>query len=75
MFIHESVFTKEKNKLPHFEPICEANISEVVFSEGRVKKKLGNLNPYKSPGGRQFTSENIKKTFNKFVSTVIYLIH
>ena len=46
----KSVFTKEKNTLPDFEPVCEANISEVVFSEERVKKKLLNLNPYKSPG-------------------------
>ena len=46
----KSVFTKEKNTLPDFEPVCEANISEVVFSEERVKKKLLNLNPSKSPG-------------------------
>ena len=39
------VFTKEKNTLPDFEPVCEANISEVVFSEDKVKKKLLNLNP------------------------------
>ena len=45
----KSVFTKEKSTLPDFEPVCEANISEVVFSEERVKKKLLNLNPYKSP--------------------------
>ena len=44
----KSVFTKEKNTLPDFEPVCEANICEVAFSEERVKKKL--LNPYKSPG-------------------------
>ena len=46
----KSVFTKEKNTLPDFEPVGEANISEVVLSEERVKKKLLNLNPYKSPG-------------------------
>ena len=46
----KSVFTKEKSTLPDFEPVCEANISEVVFSEERVKKKLLNLNPYKAPG-------------------------
>ena len=27
----KSVFTKEKNTLPDFEPVCETNISEVVF--------------------------------------------
>ena len=46
----KSVFTKEKSTLPDFEPVCEANISEVVFSEERVKKKLLNFNPYKSTG-------------------------
>ena len=39
------VFTKEKNTPPDFEPVCEASISEVVFSEDKVKKKLLNLNP------------------------------
>ena len=46
----KSVFTKEKNTPPDFEPVYEANISEVVFSEERVKKKLLNFNPYKSTG-------------------------
>ena len=41
--IFKSVFTNEKNPLPNFEPVCEANVSEVVFSEDRVKKKLLNL--------------------------------
>ena len=27
----KSIFTKEKNTLPDFEPVCETNISEVVF--------------------------------------------
>ena len=27
----KSVFTKEKNTLPDFEPVCETNISGVVF--------------------------------------------
>ena len=27
----KSVFTKEKNTLPDFEPVCEINIGEVVF--------------------------------------------
>ena len=48
--VFKSVFTKEKNILRDSESLCEANISEVVFSEERVKKKLLNLNPYKSPG-------------------------
>ena len=48
--LFKSVFTKEKNILPDFESLCEANISEVAFSEERVKKKLLNVNPYKSPG-------------------------
>ena len=44
--IHE-----RKNTPPDFEPVCEANISRVVFfSEDKVKKKLLNLNPDKSPG-------------------------
>ena len=46
----KSVFTKEKNTLPDFEPVCEASISGVVFSEERVKKNLLNLNPYQPPG-------------------------
>ena len=46
----KSVFAKEKNTLPDFEPVCEAHTSEVAFSEEKVKKKLLNLNPYKSPG-------------------------
>ena len=45
-----SVFTKGKNTIPDFEPVCETNIREVVFSEDKAKKKLLNLNPYKSPG-------------------------
>ena len=36
----KSVLTKEKNTLPDFESLCEANISEVVFSEERVKKEV-----------------------------------
>ena len=30
---------KEKNTVPDFERVCEANISKVVFSEDKVKKK------------------------------------
>ena len=45
----KNAFMKEKNTLPDFEPVCEANISKVIFSEDKVKKKLLNLNPYKSP--------------------------
>ena len=41
---------KENNTLPGFEPVCDANTSEIVFSEDKAKKKLLNLNPYKSPG-------------------------
>ena len=46
---------KKKKTLPDFEPVCEENISDFAFSEDRNRKKLLNLNPYKSPG-----SENLK---------------
>ena len=52
------VFTKEKNTLPDFEPVCEANISEVVFSEDKVKKKLLNLNPLSHLGQAIYIREH-----------------
>ena len=44
------VYSRKKNPLPDFELVCKANISEVVFSEERVKKKLLNFDPHKSTG-------------------------
>ena len=35
----KNAFMKEKNTVPDFERVCEANISKVVFSEDKVKKK------------------------------------
>ena len=66
----KSVFTKEKNTLPDFEPVCEANISEVVFSEERVKKKLLNLNPYKSLG-----VDNLHPRILRDLSVSLSLLH
>ena len=40
----KSVFTKENNTILDFKPVCEANNSEVVFFEDRVKKNLLKLN-------------------------------
>ena len=51
----KSVFTKEKYTLPDFEPVCEANICEVVFSEERFKKKL-----LKSPGAENLHPRILK---------------
>ena len=70
----KSVFTKLKNTLPDFKPVSEANISEVVFSEERGKKKLLNLNSYKSPRADSLHPRIFKELFSKFISTVIYLI-
>ena len=45
----------------YFESVCEANIIEVVFSEDKVKKKLLNLNPYKSPGAENLHPRILKE--------------
>ena len=55
------VFTKENNTLPAFEPICDANISKVVFSEDKFKKKLLNLNSYNLPGANNLHSRILKE--------------
>ena len=55
------VFTKENNTLPSFEPICDANISKVVFSEDKFKKKLLNLNSYNLPGANNLHSRILKE--------------
>ena len=55
------VFTKENNTLPAFERICDANISKVVFSEDKFKKKLLNLNSYNLPGANNLHSRILKE--------------
>ena len=46
----KSVFTKEPDCLPDFNLNIKSTIDSVSFPAGKVKKKLDNLNPYKSPG-------------------------
>ena len=34
----KSVFTKEKNAVPDFEPVCETNISKLFFLKAKLKR-------------------------------------
>ena len=36
----KSVFTKEKNALPDFEPVCETNISKLFFLKAKLKRNF-----------------------------------
>ena len=46
----KSVFTKEPDCLPDFNLNIKSTIDYVSFPADKIKKKLDNLNPYKSPG-------------------------
>ena len=43
------------------------------FSEGKAKKNLLNLNPYKSPGAENLHPRILKELSVKFINTLIYL--
>ena len=46
----KSVFAEESDYLPYFNLNAKSFIGQFSFLEDKIKKKLDNLNPYKSPG-------------------------
>ena len=46
----KSVFAEESDCLPYFNLNVKSSIGQFSFLEDKIKKKLDNLNPYKSPG-------------------------
>ena len=46
----KSVFTEESDCLPDFNLNVKSSIEHVFFPADKIKKKLDNLNPYKSSG-------------------------
>ena len=48
--LFKSVFTEESDCLPYFNLNVKSSIGKFSFLEDKIKKKLDNVNPYKSPG-------------------------
>ena len=46
----KSVFTEKSDCLPDFNLNVKSSIEHVSFPADKIKKKLDNVNPYKSPG-------------------------
>ena len=61
----KGVFTKESDRLPDFNLNVKSSIEHVSFPTDKIKKKLDNLNPYKSPGADELHPRILKELSNK----------
>ena len=61
----KSVFTKEADCLPDFNLNVKSSIENVSFPTDKIKKKLDNLNPYKSPRADGLRPRILKKLSNE----------
>ena len=61
----KSVFTGESDCLPYFNLNVKSSIEHVSFPKDKIKKKLDNLNPYKSPGADELHAKILKELSNE----------
>ena len=61
----KSVFTKESDCIPDFNLNVKSSIDHVSFPIDKIKKKLDNLNSYKSPGGDELPPRILKDLSNE----------
>ena len=69
----KSVFMEESECLPYFNLNVKSSIEHVSFSADKIKKKLDNLNPYKSPGSDELHPRILKELSNE-LSQPLFLI-
>ena len=69
----KSVFMEESECLPYFNLNVKSSIEHVSFSADKIKKKLDNLNPYKSPGSGELHPRILKELSNE-LSQPLFLI-
>ena len=65
IMMFKSVFTKESDCLPDFNLNVKSSIEHVSFPVDKIKKKLDNLNPYKSPGPDELHPRILKELSNE----------
>ena len=61
----KSVFTEESDCLPDFNLNVKSSIEHVSFPADKIKKKVDNLNPYKSPGSDELHPKILKELSNE----------
>ena len=61
----KSVFTEESDCLPDFNLNVKSSIEHVSFPADKIKKKLDNLNPYKSPEADKLHPTMLKELSNE----------
>ena len=61
----KSVFAEESDCLPDFNLNVKSSIEHVSFPADKIKKKLDNLNPYKSPGPDELHPRILKELSNE----------
>ena len=61
----KSVFTEESDCLPDFNLNVKSSIEHVSFPADKIKKKLDNLNPYKSPGSDELHPRILEELSNE----------
>ena len=69
----KSVFTKEPDRLPDFTLNVKCSVEHVFFLTDKIKKKLDNLKPYKSPRIDEVHPRVLKELSNK-LSLLLSLI-
>ena len=65
IFFFKSIFTEELDCLPDFDFNVKSSIEHVSFPTDKTKKKLDNLNPYKSTGAAEFHPRILKQSSNE----------
>ena len=63
--IFKSVCTEESDCLPHFNLNVKSSIEHVSFPADKTKKRLDNLNLYKSPGSDELYPRILKESSNE----------
>ena len=61
----KSVFTEESDCLPDFNLNVKSSVEHVSFPADKIKKKLDNLNPYKSPGSDELHPRILEELSNE----------
>ena len=69
----KSIFTKESDCLTDLNLDVKSSIEHASFQTDKIKKKLDNLNPYKSPGADELLSIMLKELSNE-LSLPFFLI-